>query len=48
MCEGDEGLVVAPGFPENFVNEILRKGKAIFKGQLNPGRLILNQRDTMR
>lgn len=38
MCEGDEGLVVAPGFPESFVNEILRKGKAIFKGQLNPGK----------
>lgn len=38
MCQGKEGLVVAPGLPENILTAIKGAGTSFYTGRSNPGK----------
>ncbi|MHC1777361.1 MAG: elongator complex protein 3 [Lentimicrobium sp.] len=39
MCQGAEGLVVAPGLPEGMVEALHQKGISVITGNSNPGKV---------
>ncbi|NTW25484.1 MAG: radical SAM protein, partial [Lentimicrobium sp.] len=38
MCRGEEGLVVAPGIPEQLMGAVQHSGTSVFIGESNPGK----------